>query len=109
MILVDNSFRFWWIHYWKSPNLIRKMHPLFRHSGMDRRNPDCRDATNPYHPWSLGSGDPCRNDVVLSLASCIKSVKDLHFPWVVGHANRTSNQAGELYPPTSLSRYSTND
>ncbi len=19
MILVDNSFRFWWIHYWKSP------------------------------------------------------------------------------------------
>ena len=35
---------------------------LSRHSGMDRRNPDCRDATNPYHPWSLGSGDPCRND-----------------------------------------------
>ena len=33
-----------------------------RHSGRDRRNPDCRDATNPYHPWSLGSGDPCRND-----------------------------------------------
>jgi len=29
---------------------------------MDRRNPDCRDATNPCHPWSLGSGDPCRND-----------------------------------------------
>ncbi len=35
---------------------------LSRHSGMDRRNPDCRDATNPCHPWSLGSGDPCRND-----------------------------------------------
>ncbi len=35
---------------------------LVRHSGMDRRNPDCRDATNPYHPWSLGSGGPCRND-----------------------------------------------
>ena len=35
---------------------------ISRHSGMDRRNPDCRDATNPYHPWSLGSGDPCRND-----------------------------------------------
>ena len=33
-----------------------------RHSGMDCRNPDCRDATNPCHPWSLGSGDPCRND-----------------------------------------------
>ena len=29
---------------------------------MDRRNPDCRDATNPSPPWSLGSGDPCRND-----------------------------------------------
>ena len=25
-------------------NLIRKMLQLFRHSGMDRRNPDCRDA-----------------------------------------------------------------
>jgi len=35
---------------------------LSRHSGMDRRNPDCRDATNPYRPWSLGSGGPCRND-----------------------------------------------
>jgi len=29
---------------------------------MDRRNPDCRDANNLYRPWSLGSGDPCRND-----------------------------------------------
>ena len=35
---------------------------LSRHSGMDRRNPDCRDADNLCHPWSLGSGDPCRND-----------------------------------------------
>ena len=35
---------------------------LSRHSGMDRRNPDCRDANNPSHPWSLGSGAPCRND-----------------------------------------------
>jgi len=35
---------------------------LSRHSGMDRRNPDCRDATNSSHPWSLGSGGPCRND-----------------------------------------------
>ncbi len=35
---------------------------LSRHSGMDRRNPDCRDAYNLCHPWSLGSGDPCRND-----------------------------------------------
>ncbi len=35
---------------------------LGRHSGMDRRNPDCMDANNPDHPWSLGSGAPCRND-----------------------------------------------
>jgi len=59
---------------------------LSRHSGMDRRtnrqdsrfarlrrpkgegqgcsllHPDCRDANNLCHPWSLGSGDPCRND-----------------------------------------------
>ena len=35
---------------------------LSRHSGMDRQNPDCRDATNLCHPWSLGSGNPCRND-----------------------------------------------
>ena len=57
-----------------------------RHSGMDRRtnrqdsrfaqlccpkgegqglslmHPDCRDADNSSHPWSLGSGAPCRND-----------------------------------------------
>jgi tetratricopeptide (TPR) repeat protein len=33
-----------------------------RHSGMDRRNPDCMDANHPDHPWSLGSGAPCRND-----------------------------------------------
>ena len=35
---------------------------LSRHSGMVRRNPDCRDANNLCHPWSLGSGDPGRND-----------------------------------------------
>jgi hypothetical protein len=35
-----------------------------RHSGMDRRNPDCMDASKPCHPWSLGSSDPCRNDEV---------------------------------------------
>jgi len=35
---------------------------LSRHSGMDRRNPDRRDANNLCHPWSLGSGDPCTND-----------------------------------------------
>ena len=37
---------------------------ISRHSGMDRRNPDCMDAPNPRHPWSLGSGVPCRNDEV---------------------------------------------
>ena len=36
-----------------------------RHSGMDRRNPDCRDATNSCHLCCLGSGDPCRNDEFL--------------------------------------------
>ncbi len=35
---------------------------ISRHSGMDRRNPDCMDASKPRHPWSLGSGNPCRND-----------------------------------------------
>ncbi len=35
---------------------------ISRHSGMDRRNPDCVDAFNTRHPWSLGSGDPGRND-----------------------------------------------
>ncbi len=35
---------------------------LGHHSGMDCRNPDCMDASTPSHPWSLGSGDPCRND-----------------------------------------------
>ena len=35
---------------------------ISRHSGMDRRNPDCTDADNPRHPWSLDSGNPCRND-----------------------------------------------
>ena len=41
-----------------TPNTVE----ISRHSGMDRRNPDCRDANNLRHPWSLGSGDPCRND-----------------------------------------------
>ncbi len=35
---------------------------LSRHTGMDRRYPDCMDASNPHSPWSLGSGAPCRND-----------------------------------------------
>ena len=35
---------------------------ISRHSGMNRRNPDCMDAGNPNHAWSLGSGAPCIND-----------------------------------------------
>ncbi|MFZ4698654.1 MAG: contractile injection system tape measure protein, partial [Candidatus Methylumidiphilus sp.] len=36
---------------------------ISRHSNsMDRRNQDCMDASEPRHPWSLGSGDPCRGD-----------------------------------------------
>ena len=42
--------------------LPRNTVEINRHSGMDRRNPDCREANNLRHPWSLGSGDPCRND-----------------------------------------------
>jgi hypothetical protein len=33
-----------------------------RHSGRDRRYPDCMDAPKLRHPWNLGSGGPCRND-----------------------------------------------
>ena len=29
------------------------MFQLFRHSGMDRRNPDCRDAAKPIHTRQL--------------------------------------------------------
>ncbi len=39
-----------------------------RHTGMDRRYPDCMDAPKPRHPWNLGSGDPCRNDGFSDLA-----------------------------------------
>ena len=35
---------------------------MSRHSGMDRRNPDCMDASSSHHPGSLGSGAHCRND-----------------------------------------------
>ena len=40
------------------PNVVE----ISRHTGMDRRYPDCKDAPKPDHPWSLGSGGPCRND-----------------------------------------------
>ncbi len=54
------------------PKLRFKTIKLSRHSGMDRRNPDCRDANNPCHPWSLGSGDPCRNDEFLLNLMAVK-------------------------------------
>ena len=41
-----------------NPNTVE----LSRHSGMDRRNPDCMDASSSDRPCSLGSGAPCRND-----------------------------------------------
>ncbi len=48
--------------------LIWKIFQLFRHSGMDRRNPDCMDAHKPCRPWNLDSGGSCRNDGVLGFA-----------------------------------------
>ena len=47
-----------WLGRPPPPNTVE----ISRHSGMDRRNPDCMDAPNPRRPWSLGSGAPCRND-----------------------------------------------
>ena len=44
------------------PRLTGTAIKLSRHTGRDRRYPDCRDAPKPRHPWSLGSGGPCRND-----------------------------------------------
>ena len=45
---------------WMKP--ARNAVGLSRHSGMDRRNPDCMDASKPSHPWHRGSGNPCRDD-----------------------------------------------
>ena len=56
-----------------NPNIVE----LSRHSGMDRRNPDCRDANNPYHPWSLGSGDPCRNDGIFLKSTVLEGTPPL--------------------------------
>jgi hypothetical protein len=38
-----------------------------RHTGRECRYPDHRDVKDFRHPWLLGSGIPCRNDVSLSL------------------------------------------
>ena len=44
--------------------------PPFRHGSPESRlqsqprHGSPGDANNPYHPWSLGSGGPCRNDGV---------------------------------------------
>gem|GEM_PF-2160575 len=59
---------------------------------MDRRNPDCRDADNLYHPWSLGSGDPCRNDALfLNLMAVTQSV-----------GTRTSKRDGVCNPVANV-------
>ncbi len=29
MIFMDNSFRFWWVNYWKSPNISDKLEEEF--------------------------------------------------------------------------------
>ena len=42
-------------------------------------HPDCREANNLCHPWSLGSGDPCRNNGILSLA---ETTKNLEYFWL---------------------------
>ena len=54
------------------------MFQLFRHSGMDRRNPDCRDAHKPRRPWSLDSGDQCRND------GCVNNIDPISQPFPAG-------------------------
>ena len=35
-----------------------------RHTGRERRYQDCMDASKANQPWSLGSGNPCRNDEI---------------------------------------------
>jgi len=42
--------------------LIRNILQLFRHGPPEFRLLGC---LKPRRPWSLGSGDPCRNDDVL--------------------------------------------
>jgi len=37
---------------------------LSRHTGMDCRYPEHREVNLVCPPWHLGSGNPCRNDVV---------------------------------------------
>ena len=51
----------------KFPNWSVTAIKISRHSGMDRGYPDCMEAPKPRRPWSLGSGDPCRNDEVFFL------------------------------------------
>ena len=41
---------------------------LSRHTGRDCRYPEHREVNLACPPWRLDSGNPCRNDGVLSLA-----------------------------------------
>ena len=62
------------------------------HSGMDRRNPDCRDAQEPPRPWSLGSGDPCRNDEENPHSTV------LHTHLLLAHAAGSSPRSSQVVP-----------
>ena len=38
MIFVDNSFRFWWIHYWKSPKWKAPLRPPYNSLQANKRH-----------------------------------------------------------------------
>ncbi len=68
---------------------------MSRHSGMDRRNPDCREADSLRHPWSLGSGAPpaipdrgrlCRNDEENHHTSALPVAVKTGLDWFWGKA-----------------------
>ena len=63
------------------PNAVELAHPpngntveLSRHTGRDCRYPEHREVNVDCPPWPLGSGNPCRNDVV-----CCEAGRDLQF------------------------------
>ena len=80
-----------------NPNTVE----LSRHSGMDRRNPDCMDASSSDHPWSLGSGAPpvipdrgrlCRNDEInLNSTALAGRCPKPRRPWSLGSGDPCRN------------------
>ena len=56
---------------------------LGRHSGMERRNPDCMDANSTDHPWNLGSGAPCRNDEHLLNSTALSGAASTDIPDII--------------------------